>query len=62
MAYGVVMYAIDFLLVDMFYSSNGDGHTYLKPVSEDSISWSAFRLHAFGIGLLLVVVSKLSTR
>ncbi|WNC68956.1 hypothetical protein RI845_02090 [Thalassotalea nanhaiensis] len=59
MAYGIVMYVVDFLPVDMFQSSNEN--EYIKSVSGDSISWSAYRLHALVVGLLLVVVSKFTT-
>lgn len=59
MAYGIVMYVVDFLPVGMFQSSNEN--EYIKSVSSESISWSAYRLHALVVGLLLVVVSKFTT-
>jgi len=57
--YGVVMYAIDFLPVDLFNDNKNDSYVYMKMVETDSFSWSKYRLHSLIAGFVFFIIYKL---
>ena len=58
-AYGIVMFAIDFLPVDLFNDNKNDSYVYMKMVETDSFPWSKYRLHSLITGFVFFIIYKL---